>query len=210
MVGNVPNYVPLDVVRCFIRLENSKSRKNLSEDLGLGEGTVKALLNILKEQGVTLSTKEGHVLNEKGEKLLSELKGLVTPPMQVAYTDFYSELYNSAMQLKRGFHLRERTKERIDTVNIRDIAVRNGADAAFIIFYKNGKLKMSENDTYTFSQLQKQFKLKEGDVVVISFAKTKRLAELGVLAQATLANPAFVSLINKKMGIKLDYKWYYK
>ncbi len=210
MVGNVPNYAPLDVVRCFIRLEKTLSRKSLSEGLGLGEGTVKALLGILKKRGVIASTKEGHMHNRKGEKLLLELKTLITLPKEVAYTDFYSDLHNSAIQLKKGFKLRERTKNGVDAVNIRDVAVRNGADAAFILFYRNGSLKMSDNDTYAFARLQKQFGLNEGDIVLMSFAKSGRLAELGVLAQATLANSVFARLLSERLGARIDHGWYYK
>lgn len=210
MVGNVPNYAQLDIARCFIRLERSSSRKVLTEVLELGEGTVKALLSILKRRKVIASTKEGHVLNSNGKKLLLELNALVTLPREAGYTDFYSDLRNSAAQLKKGFKLSEKTKETVDAVNIRDIAVRNGADAAFILFYRNGKLKMSEKDTYSFTQLQDQFRLKEGDVVLISFAKTKRHAELGVLSQAVLANSAFARLLSERLGVRLERKWYYK
>ncbi|MBI2142967.1 hypothetical protein HYU20_01345, partial [Candidatus Woesearchaeota archaeon] len=77
-------------------------------------------------------------------------------------------------------------------------------------FTSNGKLKMSEKDTYSFTQLQDQFRLKEGDVVLISFAKTKRHAELGVLSQAVLANSAFARLLSERLGVRLERKWYYK
>ncbi|MBI3036551.1 hypothetical protein HYY73_02245 [Candidatus Woesearchaeota archaeon] len=210
MVGNMPNYRPLDVLRCLIRLERSTGRKSLSEDLDLGEGTVKALLGILKKRGIISSTKEGHALDKNGRRLLVDMRKLLTLPEHVSYTDFYSELNNSAVQLKEGFKLHEKTRETIDVVNVRDVAVRIGADAAFVLFYRRGRLKMAETDTYVFTQIQRQFKLKEGDVVLVSFAKTRRLAELGVFAQAVLSNFFFARLISKKLGIRLDYSPYYK
>ena len=46
MVGNLPNFTKLDVLRCLFRIEKPLSRSALSESLELGEGTIRSILDI--------------------------------------------------------------------------------------------------------------------------------------------------------------------
>ena len=59
MVGNIPNFTKIDLLRCFVRLNKNIGRKELSKELGLGEGTVRTILNILKSKKLLDSTKKG-------------------------------------------------------------------------------------------------------------------------------------------------------
>ena len=48
MVGNLSNFMRIDVLRCLLKIEKPISRLKLSEILELGEGTIRSILDILK------------------------------------------------------------------------------------------------------------------------------------------------------------------
>ena len=198
MVGNIPNYEPLDVIRCFLKLDsNFKSRQLLTKELELGEGTIKSLLLILKEKGLTVSKKKGHSLSAKGNALLHKINNEITLPKPITYTDFYSQLNKAAVQIKRK-------RKDFSVPKVRDAAVRVGAEAAYVLFSVHEHLKMSKKDTYTFKQIAHQFELKEGDIVLVSFADTYRKAELGVLAQVLYVCPNLLSMAVNSFDLELN------
>ena len=73
MVGNIPNFTKIDVLRCFLRLKKNTGRQELARDIGLGEGTIRTILNILKSKQLLDSTKKGHFLSKKGTDVLNQI-----------------------------------------------------------------------------------------------------------------------------------------
>ena len=68
---------------------------------------------------------------------------------------------------------------------MRDTALKNGADGALVLEY-NGELKFyglegSDNDVH-FKEIEHKFELSSGDLVVVAYAGSYKLAEHGVLA----------------------------
>ena len=74
MVGNLKNYTKIDILRCLLRIEKPVSRAELSRILDLGEGTVRSILDILKENNFLESNKNGHYLSPKGDNFVQKIK----------------------------------------------------------------------------------------------------------------------------------------
>ena len=99
MVGNIPNFTKFDVLRSLFRIDENTSRSELVEKLGLGEGTVRTILDMLKEKGFIESTRQGHGLTDSGKGLLKKLNRIMTFPRKVN-TPFYKELKQIGLLLK--------------------------------------------------------------------------------------------------------------
>ncbi len=208
MVGNNPNYAPLDLMRCFLKLtEQRKSRQQLVKDLELGEGTIKSLLNLLKEKSLISSDKKGHRLSAKGVGIMKKIKSSISIPKQIVYRDFYSGLKKSGLQIRKTSDTSAsfaKSPSSFFTSSVRDAAIRVGAEAAFVLYYDTGSLKMAKDDRYSFEEIARQFELKNSDIVVVGFASTYRKAELAVLAQAMYICPQLVSIAAGMFDIELN------
>ena len=77
MVGNIPNFTKIDILRCFLRLNKNISRQELAIELELGEGTIRTILNILKSDKFLESTKKGHFLSKKGIEALEQINEII-------------------------------------------------------------------------------------------------------------------------------------
>ncbi len=176
MVGNIPNYSKIDVLRCFLEIKENISRKDLVKRLGLGEGTVRTILNLLKKKKIISSTRQGHSLSDKGNKLLKKINSII----EIKKIDSDVIYHNKK---KVGVLVKGRKKGKID-YRLRDIAVKNKADGA-VIFVFDKRLYLPNVDyTSRFSDLEKEFNFKKGNLLIISFANNYKNAESGALAIA--------------------------
>lgn len=176
MVGNIPNYTKIDVLKCFLEIKENVSRAELVKRLGLGEGTVRTVLDILKKKKNISSTRKGHSLTNKGYKLLKKINNTIE--IKKINSDIIYPKYK-----KVGILVKGRKKGKID-YRLRDIAVRNRADGA-VIFVFDKRLYLPNVDyTSRFSDLEKEFNFKKGNLLIISFANNFKDAESGALAIA--------------------------
>ncbi len=173
MVGNISNYEDIDVLRVFLRVNGKTPRKELSEELCLGEGSVKSILNLLKKQRLLKSTKKGHFLGRKGVNLKEDIDKQISKIKKVKI-DFFKGLKGGAILV--------RNSRKEVNYKIRDIAIRNGAEAALLFEFKE-KLFMPqcEQDLFDVSQLEGLFDYSNGDVLVIVFAKEIMVVERALL-----------------------------
>src|SRR3989338_2847164 len=172
MVGNLKNYTKIDILRCLLRIEKPVSRLELSKILELGEGTVRSILDILKEKGFLDSNKNGHYLSDKGSSLISKIKDSIVVK-EAALTNIFPKQKN--------------------------IAVKNGAEGAIIIRYgEDKKLKIFDSEyKEDFSEIESKFDLNYGNIVVVAYADSYRLAEHGALAVAVELNNDLSGLIDR-------------
>ncbi|MAG91947.1 hypothetical protein CMO83_04690 [Candidatus Woesearchaeota archaeon] len=181
MVGNIPNYTKIDVLRCFLRLEKNIGRQDLADELDLGEGTVRTILDVLKSKKLIDSTKKGHFLSRKGVEILKNIFESVSLPKAVEVKNIYPEFRKVAINIRKAPALNGLYK-------LRDLAVKNGADGAIILKFEN-KLYAPESDVERdFGELEKYFELKNKDVLVVAFANNKKDAENGAFAIAVELN----------------------
>lgn len=187
MVGIQPNFTPLDVLRAFFLIEENVSRQALVRELELGEGTVRSILDILKQKKLIASTQQGHTLTEKGEMLVNDIKTHISPPKEVQ-TSFYPDKKQAAVLVK--------TKEPAKiTTELRDIAVRRGAKAALILIYSNGNLYARGLEESDFSSLTGMFEFRQNNTLIIAFADR--------ISEATNAALAIALEIDDKLNAEV-------
>lgn len=189
MVGNIPNFTKMDILRCFLRFSKNVGRQELSRELELGEGTVRTILDALKSKKLLDSTKKGHFLSKKGEEALKHISSHVSLP-KIINTGLYPGFKKAGVHVKNVSNLKEIYK-------LRDMAVKNGAEGAIILKFE-GKLYAPEADyEYNYRGLERNFELKNNDVLVIGFSGEKRSAENGALAVAIELDNALKSFITE-------------
>lgn len=189
MVGNISNYTKIDVLRCILKLGKYASRAELSKVLDLGEGTIRTILDILKDKGLTVSDKKGHILNTKGFNILNSIGKSIKEIRQIEDKALITN------QKKFGI-LMKNTKITKKAYELRDIAVKNGAEGA-LIFSFTDKLRVIDVDyDKNFIQLEKYFNLGKNDVLIVSYADSYRLAEHGAFAAAVELNAELKKLFN--------------
>jgi hypothetical protein len=156
-------------------------RQRLTGMLGLGEGSVRTIVNFLMGRGLVRADETGMRLTAKGSREVQaagfsmatvNARGLCVGECDVAV-------------LVRGKAGNVR-----DGLRQRDEAVKAGAAGATTLVFRNGRMLMPpETDMdASYPQLARQiraaFELREGDVVVIGSAGDLKAAEDGALAAA--------------------------
>ena len=177
MVGNIPNYTKIDVLRCFLRFNRNISRRELARELELGEGTVRTVLEILKSKKLLDSNKKGHFLSKKGEEMLNQINNAVKIIKSVSSETLYPDLKKVGVLLKYPTNLKELYK-------LRDIAVKHGADGALILKFDKQLYAPDSDYEQGYKELEKLFNFENDDVLVVAFSNEKRKAESGALAIA--------------------------
>ena len=190
MVGNTPNFTKIDVLRCFLRFNKNISRQELSKEMGLGEGTIRTMLEILKHKKLLDSNKKGHFLSKNGEKILGQINSFVKSIKSIKSKSLYPDLEKIGVQLKGNFRLKE-------TYKLRDMAVKHGAEGALILKFDSKLYAPESNYEQDYKWLEKLFDFSRDDVLAISFSREKRKAENGALAIATELNRALKKFISE-------------
>lgn len=175
MVGNISNYTKTDVLRCFLLIEKSLGRAELGKELEMGEGTVKTILSMLKKKGLIISTTHGHGFTKKGADTLIRIKQLIDGPKKLQMR-IYPKKEGCAVLLRRV------GSQKI-TLEHRDLAIKNGADAAILLVYSD-RLRMPMCDLPAPQELQNLFEFQEGDILIVCFADSYRWADNACLTVA--------------------------
>ncbi len=186
MVDNISKFTQYDVIRTFFLLKDSMSRFKAVSELEIGEGTLRTILDLLKKKGFIVSSKQGHRFSEKGVKAYAKITRAITPPVQARLAKFFNEYYNVAVLIRKY------EPESKKSYKLRDIAIKNGAEAALLFDFRNGLKLMDAGYKGSFEDLEKQFSMKNGDVLVVTASKTRRWAEIATLAVAIELNPGLM------------------
>jgi len=160
-------------------------RGKLSEELKIGEGATRTLIERLKTAHMVSVSRTGCSLTEKGKKTWSEFESIFSKKTNLERNELTLADCNVAVQIRKGGD-----KLRIG-IEQRDAAVIAGAKGATTLVFKGKKLvipNISEDVSHdfpiAFRQITALLKLKENDAVVIGSADTWSRAEYGALAAA--------------------------
>ena len=183
MPGNIASFDKLDIIRCFFLLKEQHSRNSLKKKLKLGEGSIRSILDILKEKKLISPSNQGHILSNDGKELYDKIikeiishKSLTSEPFLKTYFPLFQNHIILCYQLP---HYK---KQVTDIYLLRDHAVRMGADGSLILEYKNGKLKFPGFDINdNFEIIENLFELEKIGLVLIVVAKDKITAHRGIL-----------------------------
>ena len=165
--------------------EGRVGRGMLAKKLGLGEGSARTVVKILKSGGLIKTSKRGCELTKKGQALLKELQRRITKIRKIEAGRLAVGEYAVAV-LVRG------AGNRVGHgVEQRDAALLAGAAGATTIIYRGGKLRaptISEDIGKDYPELAKKllsvFEPKDNDVIVIGSADEETAAERGAEAAA--------------------------
>ena len=188
MVGNTPNYNKYDILRCFLRLNKNIGRQELSKELGLGEGTVRTILEMLKSKKLLDSTKKGHFLSDKGIAELNKISRDITGPTIINAKAVYPEFRKAAILLRKFNQFKESYK-------LRDIAVKNDAEGALILKFENSLYAPESEYKGNFEEFEKYFDFENGNILIVAFANNAKDAETGAIAAAAELNDALKKFI---------------
>ena len=172
------NFSEYDLIKALILIhEKPLGRNQLMLSLGLSEASTRSLMKKLSSAKFVRTTTKGISLNYSGKAFVHKLKAVLSGPAQINYGEFSIafRISNSASMINLGLEQR-------------DAAIRAGAEGCLVLIFKNNKLILPGVDSIetvyhdVFSGIQQNFKLSEGDVVIVAFANTKRQAELGAFS----------------------------
>ncbi len=191
MAGNITNFTSYDVLRVFLSLDSHISRQSLVKKLDIGEGTMRSILDRLKEKSLIDSSRSGHKLTDKGEDVKARLLSHIVPPKNVSF-DYMPRLPKSALVVKTSQPLSVGMSER-------DTAIKHGAEACLLFIYDKDKgLHMPQHEHgFNMDNIHANFDLSHNDILVLSAASSVRWAEISAFAVAGKINPELDHLIRK-------------
>ncbi|HVP93304.1 MAG TPA: DUF4443 domain-containing protein [Acidobacteriota bacterium] len=164
--------------------EGAIGRNKLAENLNVGEGAIRTIIERLKDAGLITMSRAGCTLTNKGAKLWKEYKSALKK-IEIRKNELALAQYSSAVLIKNGGN-----KIR-SGVEQRDAAVKAGARGATTIILKGGQLiipsvssDMINDFPEAANQIIRLLKPEENDAIVIGSGTTLCEAEHGALAAA--------------------------
>lgn len=179
-VGPLPRFAEVHVRRALELIAEHKTigRKQLAQKLGIGEGSMRTILNQLKKQSLITSSRGGHSLTAKGRSALGkplEFVQINAGDLTVGDVDVATIVRGVAAKVKRG-------------IEQRDEAIKAGADGATVLVFRAGKLQFPDGfarvEKGLVESLIKTFTPREGDAIIIGTAQDLAKAEAGAGAAA--------------------------
>lgn len=174
----------------IIRKERPVGRYALKDMLDLPEGKTRGRLARLRDEELIEETKQGATITEKGER---ELRRLLSS-MSIAAIDIIDVGALKTGHESAVIHVCGRAGKigTAEYTELRDEAVRVGAQGATIIIFGDGKLSVPavfpdlETEYQSIAKiLLEKFDLQPGDVIVVGSALTEWKALEGALAVAS-------------------------
>lgn len=160
-------------------------RGMLAENLKVGEGAVRTIINRLQKAGLTATSKAGCVLTKKGLRVWKEYKSIFKEKIEIGKNELTIADYNFAILVKNHAHKVKSGMEQ------RDAAVMAGAKSATTILFKGRRLiipsvsnNVAEDFPIAANQILTILKPDENDVIIVVSANSSEKAHYGALAAA--------------------------
>jgi predicted transcriptional regulator len=160
-------------------------RGMLAENLKVGEGAVRTIINRLQRAGLITVSKAGCVLTKRGLSLWKEYKTIFKEKVEIGKNELTLAEYNFAILVKNHAHKVKSGMEQ------RDAAVMVGAKSATTLLLKGQRLiipsvsnDVAEDFPKAANQILRLLKPEENDVIIIVSANTPEKAYYGALAAA--------------------------
>jgi len=195
MAGVSPKFSSIDVLRVFkIMSDNPISRAEIVKRSGIGEGSMRSILDLLKEQKLIESTRSGHFLSTPGDYLSKEIGGLIKGPITLGCTVFNNP-FRAAVVLRKP-------NTSFDAVKLRDLALKWGADAALVLVMQGGSLRAPKAESkLELDHIKEQLDPDEGDMIILTFSASQQSADTSALAVAIGADDRLRGIVIKKFGV---------
>ncbi len=158
-------------------------RNKLADELNVGEGAIRTIINRLKDAGLIVTSKEGCILTDKGLRIWKTFENVFPKRAEIGKTALTTSANSYAFLVKNSGH---KVKSGIDQ---RDAAIMGGAKRAIVIVFKKGRLmieSVSNNIEKEFpeaaNEILKNLKPEENDVIIIAGAENPSKAKRGAFA----------------------------
>jgi len=186
---DLPRYGPVHrfgnhhVYRTLMVLSDQKrkGRKHIAEAVGIGEGSMRTIIEYLRDLDMIDIRQTGVKITRHGNAFLSDLPiktaNIGHGSIAVGQECVAVQMSNNGNKIKLG-------------VEQRDSAIMAGAEGATTLVVRDGRLIVppdyiiDEHDPGLASKLRETFNVREGDAIIIGTASTVAKAEDGALAAA--------------------------
>lgn len=196
---NVKKYDIYDVINVFYFIFDHPncSRKNICDFIEIGEGSLKSILNFLKEKDLIVKSQSGNSLSEKGLKIIELVKNEIGNWKKLDY-DIFKDGFNAF-----GINLKNYDSKKIEHIYFaRDYAIRSGCWSAMILKFDGNDIKLNKSEELNFNELGEEFSnLIENDLVIVTSAQTKRIALKGILKILEYLNKNLGELFEKEFSL---------
>jgi predicted transcriptional regulator len=182
-----PSYKIPHILFCIMIIgKESKGigRYRIRKEINLGEGSIKTLLNRLKEENIIKVDKnrqKGHIITKTGKKIIQDIEKLISYPQdlvnkenkfvvgKIAYYSIVDQQY-----IKRNLG---------SSIDQRDEAIKIGGTGATCVTY-DGNQQFEFSDGVSINLPIEQKQLKKGDILIIGAGDSKGDAILATFAAA--------------------------
>ncbi len=187
VVGPSPSFTEFHLSKALevIGERGPIGRAKLSEELKMGEGATRTLINHLQKAELIKATKWGCLLTRKGRAIIEELESKLLMKANVPRSSIAVEAHNLGILVKDAGH---KIRSGIEQ---RDAAIKAGASSATTTIFRNDKLsvppvnqRVSRDWMDAAAQILQIFNPEENDVIIICGDDTEENAEKGVMAAA--------------------------
>jgi len=179
--GAPPKFKEAHINWVFWKIANKQpmGRKMLVAETGLGEGSLRTILERLEEYDLVRSARSGRALTENGKKVLERLREMICIE-RLGRLDMSDKMNNCVVMIKGAAG---NVKEGMEQ---RDEAIKVGRSGATTLIVKEGKLLMPGFDeTLTIDErypkdarkIEKVLHPEDGNVVVIGSENSPQMAE---------------------------------
>ncbi len=158
-------------------------RNRIAKKIEVGEGTIRTIINHLKDENLITTSRKGCKLTNKGALLWEKIELLFPKRAEIKRTVLNNSKYNFAFLIKNSGH-----KIKSGIIQ-RDAAIMGGANRATVIVSKEGKLaikSVSKDIERDFPDAAKKIleylSPENNDVIIIAGADSAIRAKRGAFA----------------------------
>lgn len=179
--GPKPNYSPYHIWKCYSILDKQGplGRRALANLIGLGEGSVRTMLDRMAKEGCIELTKRGTAITQRGR---DKYLGFGVTLIDIGMIEGSIGRFDCAILVMGRAGVITTGAEQ------RDEAVRAGAENAIILVGRNGKIVFPDDDRYpdqvAMHFVREVFGVQDGDVIIIGGASSYEKAEKGAVSAA--------------------------
>jgi predicted transcriptional regulator len=185
--GRTASFTEAHVIKALETIDTRKivGRQKLAEELELGMGTTRTLIDHLKRQMLIKVSRRGITLSQSGQELLSNLRAHLSKGVEIPPSPLTIGAHNIAVLIR---NIGDKVKSGVEQ---RDEAIKMGATGATTLVFSQNELSMPGVKEEIFKHaphvrhtLMSKLKPEENDVIIIGSAQRKQTAEFGAVMSA--------------------------
>ncbi|MDR2719856.1 MAG: hypothetical protein LBC03_03520 [Nitrososphaerota archaeon] len=184
--GPPTTFTPFHIYCALEQLSQKQiGRNKLADKIGVGDGTIRTIINRLKNAELILNSKEGCTLTQKGQEVWQQFEQVFPQKTEIPKTELTTSEFNY------GFMVKNQGDKIKSGIEQRDAAIIAGAKRAIAIIADQKGLHVASVDKYleeeyttASKEILKKITPKNKDVIIIAGAETPLKAKTGAFAAA--------------------------